>query len=164
MSRIGRQPGAGGRRAIFNQQQEQEICNIVVANNSITLREIRTTILEDNAGIFQNVNAVSISTIDRVLIKNQMSMKQLYRVPFERNSERTKELRYQYVQVKQWCALRLVYCTVLCVVYHYDLLAVEHRAQFIELAENTEHFHVICCMILLHNQFTVIFSLLYCRE
>ena len=68
MSRIGRQPGAGGRRAIFNQQQEQEICNIVVANNSITLREIQTTILEDNAGIFQNVNAVSISTIDRVLI------------------------------------------------------------------------------------------------
>ena len=108
MSRIGRQPGAGGRRAIFNQQQEQEICNIAVANNSITPREIRTKTLEDNAGIFQNVNAVSISTIDRVLIKNQMSMKQLYRVPFERNSERTKELRYQYVQVKQWCALRLV--------------------------------------------------------
>ena len=52
MSRIGRQPGAGGRRAIFNQQQEQEICNIAVANNSITPREIRTKTLEDNAGIF----------------------------------------------------------------------------------------------------------------
>ncbi|KAL7852197.1 hypothetical protein SRHO_G00179820 [Serrasalmus rhombeus] len=42
--------------------------------------------------------SVSISTIDRVLRKNQMRMKQLYRVPFERNGDRVKELRYQYVQ------------------------------------------------------------------
>ena len=108
MFKTGPQPGVGGRRVILNQQQEQEICNIVIANNAITLREIRTIILEDNAGIFQDVNAVSISTIDRVLNRNQMSMKQQYRVPFERNSERTKELRYQYVQVKRWCALRLL--------------------------------------------------------
>ncbi len=28
-----------------------------------------------------------------------MTMKQLYKVPFENNSERVKDLRYQYVQV-----------------------------------------------------------------
>ncbi|XP_013769810.1 creatine kinase M-type [Pundamilia nyererei] len=47
--------------------------------------------------IFQNINTISISTIDRVLKKHQMTMKETYRVPFERNSDRLKELRYQYV-------------------------------------------------------------------
>ncbi|XP_073474085.1 uncharacterized protein [Aquarana catesbeiana] len=96
MSRIGRQPGTGGRRKLLNEQQEQEICNMVFANNAITLRQIRTEILQNNA-IFQNVNSISISTIARILKKHQMTMKQIYRVPFERNSDRVKELRYQYV-------------------------------------------------------------------
>ncbi|XP_053351529.1 uncharacterized protein LOC128521668 [Clarias gariepinus] len=37
---------------------------------------------------------------DRVLKRHQMTMKQLYKVPFERNSERVKALRYQYVQLE----------------------------------------------------------------
>ncbi|KAI7789912.1 hypothetical protein IRJ41_007775, partial [Triplophysa rosa] len=69
---------------------------MVMTNNAITLRQIRAAILQDNA-IFQNVNSISISTIDRILKKHQMTMKQIYRVPFERNSDRVKELRYQYV-------------------------------------------------------------------
>ncbi len=77
---------------------EQEICNMVIANNSIRLREIQSAIINDN-NVFANINSVSISTIDRVLKRHQMTMKQLYKVPFERNSERVKELRYQYVQV-----------------------------------------------------------------
>ncbi|XP_049444492.1 uncharacterized protein LOC125896168 [Epinephelus fuscoguttatus] len=96
MSRIERQPHIGGRGRLLSQQQEQEICNIVTTNNAITLRQIRTKILQDD-NIFQNINAISISTIARVLNKHQMTMKQLYRVPFERNSDRVKELRYQYV-------------------------------------------------------------------
>ncbi|KAL4008525.1 hypothetical protein ACER0C_002377 [Sarotherodon galilaeus] len=74
----------------------KEICNMVMANNAITFRQIRDAILQDNH-IFQNINTISISTIDRVLKKHQMTMKQIYRVPFERNSDRVKELRYQYV-------------------------------------------------------------------
>ncbi|XP_044038655.1 uncharacterized protein LOC122869562 [Siniperca chuatsi] len=70
---------------------------MVMANKAITLREIRAAILQDNA-IFQNVNSISISTIDRILKKHEMTMKQIYRVPFERNSDRVKELRYQYAQ------------------------------------------------------------------
>ncbi|KAL3976810.1 potassium voltage-gated channel Shaker-related subfamily A, beta member 1 [Sarotherodon galilaeus] len=71
----------------------KEICNMVMANNAITLKQIRDAILH----IFQNINTISISTIDRVLKEHQMTMKQIYRVPFERNSDRVKELRYQYV-------------------------------------------------------------------
>ncbi|XDV25490.1 hypothetical protein PO909_029406 [Leuciscus waleckii] len=95
-NRIGRQPQVGGGRKLLNEQQEQEICNMVIANNAITLRQIRNAILLDNV-MFQNINSISISTIDRVLKKHQMTMKQIYRVPFERNSDRVKELRYQYV-------------------------------------------------------------------
>ncbi|KAF0039334.1 hypothetical protein F2P81_007569 [Scophthalmus maximus] len=113
-ARIGRQPRTGGRGKLLNDQQEQDICNMVMANNAITLRQIRTAIIEDNA-IFQNVNSISISTIDRILNKHQMTMKQLYTVPFERNYDRVKELRYQYVHVSQ-----------LLVVYLYNLFQAQN--------------------------------------
>lgn len=100
LSRIGQQPFRGGRGQLLSQQQEQHICNFVIANNAITLRQIRDAVIEDNT-IFHNINTISLSTIDRVLKKNQMTMKQVYRVPFERNSERVKELRHQYVHVSQ---------------------------------------------------------------
>ncbi|KAI7790162.1 hypothetical protein IRJ41_011132 [Triplophysa rosa] len=72
---------------------------MVVENNAIRLREIKSAFIEDN-NIFENIQTVSISTIDRVLKRHQMNMKQLYTVPFERNGERVKELLYQYVQIK----------------------------------------------------------------
>ncbi len=70
-------PRAGGRAAVFNHQQEQEICNMVIAKNSIRLREIQSAIIKDN--VFANINSVSISTIDRVLKRLQMTMKLLYK-------------------------------------------------------------------------------------
>lgn len=91
-------PHRGGRGPLFTPQQEDAICEMVIANNAIRLREIQSAII-DNHDIFENIQSVSISTIDRVLRKKQMRMKQLYRVPFERNGDRVKELRYQYVQV-----------------------------------------------------------------
>lgn len=97
--RTARQVHRGGRGRIFTPHQEMAICNIVVENNAITLREIQTTILQDN-DTFANIQTVSISTIDRVLKKQHMRMKQLYTVPFERNGERVKELRYHFVQVQ----------------------------------------------------------------
>ncbi len=48
------QPRAGGRAAVFNHQQEQENCNIVIANNSIRLREIQSAIINDN-NVFANI-------------------------------------------------------------------------------------------------------------
>jgi hypothetical protein len=83
---------------MFSQQQETIIVNMVLQNNLIRLREIQQRVEEDNVN-FEGINSVSLSTIDRVLKRNLISLKQAYRVPFERNSERVKELRYQYVQV-----------------------------------------------------------------
>ncbi len=82
---------------------------MVIAKNSFRLREIQNAIINYN-NIFANINSVSISTIDRDLKRHQMTMKQLYKVQFERNNERVKELRYQYVQVNYWCALSEFYC------------------------------------------------------
>ena len=50
-------------RAVFPPQQE--ICSMVTANNAIRLREIQSAILKDD-GVFQNINSVSISTVDRL--------------------------------------------------------------------------------------------------
>ncbi|CAK6982700.1 uncharacterized protein LOC122873078, partial [Scomber scombrus] len=96
-NRTARQPHRGGRGPLFTPVQEEAICTMVVENNAIRLREIKSAIIDDN-NIFENIQTVSISTIDRVLKRHQMNMKQLYTVPFERNGERVKELRYQYVQ------------------------------------------------------------------
>lgn len=93
-----RRPSRGGRQRLFSPQQEIEVVNIVRANNAIRLHQIRDEILADQ-GTFHNVNQVSVSTIQRILVKHNVSMKQLYRVPFERNEDRVKELRHAYVQV-----------------------------------------------------------------
>lgn len=85
---------------MFTQQQEGMIVDMVAQNNTIRLREIQQRVVEDNVN-FEGINAVSLATLDRVLKRNRVRMKQVYRVPFERNAERVKELRYQYVQVSE---------------------------------------------------------------
>lgn len=92
-------PPTGGRGRILSEAQEIAIVDMVIGNNAIKLREIRDRVLADNI-TFGNVNTVSTTTIARVLEKHKIRMKQLYTVPFERNGERVKELRYQYVQVR----------------------------------------------------------------
>ncbi len=71
---------------------------MVRENNLIRLREIRDKVNADNVN-FESIDDVSLATIDRVLRRQKMRMKQVYRVPFERNSARHKDLRYEYVQV-----------------------------------------------------------------
>ena len=97
--RIERREHQGGRGPIFTQEQEREIINLVLANNAIRLREIQAHIVNDHL-IFNNVQQVSLSTIARILKKHQVVMKQLYKVPFERNSDRVKVLRREYVVVR----------------------------------------------------------------
>lgn len=96
--RIARRPDVGGRGRMFTPEQETHIVNMVIANNAIRLREIQQRII-DNDTIFQNIHSVSISALSRVLARHRIRMKQIYRVPFERNTERVKQLRYDYVQV-----------------------------------------------------------------
>ncbi|ROL54782.1 hypothetical protein DPX16_23766 [Anabarilius grahami] len=90
-------PHRGGRVAIFTAAQETLIVDMVRENNLIRLREIRDKVIADNVN-FESIDDVSLATIDRVLRHQKMRMKQVYRVPFERNSARHKDLRYEYVQ------------------------------------------------------------------
>ena len=82
LHRIEGRPHQGGRAPIFNQQQEREIVNMVLANSAIRLREIQANIIGDH-DIFHDVNQVSISTLAHILTKNQVMMKQIYRAPLE---------------------------------------------------------------------------------
>ncbi|KAJ4940174.1 hypothetical protein JOQ06_026483 [Pogonophryne albipinna] len=68
-----------------------------VASNEIRLREIQARIIADQ-DVFSNIPSISVATIDRVLKRHHLRMKQIYKVPFERNSDRVKELRHRYVQ------------------------------------------------------------------
>lgn len=98
LQRMQRLPPSGGRGKLLNNHQELAIVDMVVANNAIKLHELQSRIVEDN-DMFENVHSISITAIARTLSKHRVRMKQLYTVPFERNSERVKELRQQYVQV-----------------------------------------------------------------
>ena len=67
------------------------ICKITV--NKYKVQPLMTE------NIFLNINTVSLATVDHVLRRNTLRMKQVYRVPFDRNSDRAKQLCYDYVQV-----------------------------------------------------------------
>ncbi|XP_032886006.1 uncharacterized protein LOC116978827 [Amblyraja radiata] len=95
--RIETRPNSGGRGRLLTEEQERAVVNMVRARNDIRLREIRQNILDDE-DLFRNVEAISLPTIARVLKRHQVSLKQLYRVPFERNADRVKQLRIEYVQ------------------------------------------------------------------
>ncbi len=92
---------------MFTGVQEAGIVNLILENNAIRLREIQSHIIQDNT-LFNNIQRVSLSTLARILKRNQIRMKQLYKVPFERNSQRNKELRQAYVDVS----------TILTAVHH----------------------------------------------
>ncbi|XP_049914950.1 uncharacterized protein LOC126399166 [Epinephelus moara] len=95
--RTARLPYCGGRGRLLTDEQETAVVNMVLANNVITLRQIRDAVIADQH-IFQNIATVSLSTVDRVLQRSSIRMKQVYRVPFERNTARIKEIRHDYVQ------------------------------------------------------------------
>ena len=83
--RVERQRHHGGWGHLFTDVQETAIINMVLVDNAIRIREIRELIL-NNDTIF-NINAVSLSTIQHILQRHRVTMKQLYKVSFERNSD-----------------------------------------------------------------------------
>ena len=102
MLRIDRKPHTGGR--VLNDQQEWAVVEMVRARNDIRLSEIKQAI-EENNDTFANVASISLPTVGRLLKRHQVSMKHIYLVPFERNNDRVKQLRAEYVQV-----LHYIYC------------------------------------------------------
>ncbi len=95
---VGRPP-QGGREQLFTQQQELAIIEMVRENIVILLRELQQRIIANRNVLFNNINRVSISTLSHILQKHNFRMKQLYRVSFERNSVRVKDLYHDCVQV-----------------------------------------------------------------
>lgn len=104
-----RLPRSGGRGRLLNNDQELAIVAMVVANNEIRLREIQARIVDENE-VFENINSISLTTIARTLSKHRVRMKQLYTVPFDRNSDRVKDLRRLYVQV--YCIFNSIFNSV----------------------------------------------------
>ncbi|XP_077089770.1 uncharacterized protein LOC143741212 [Siphateles boraxobius] len=96
-NRMTRRPSGGRRQRLFTQQQELAVVDLVRAGNAIRLHQLRQKILADRQ-VFNNINHVSITTIRHILGKHNITMKQFYRVPFERNSVRVKGLRAEYVR------------------------------------------------------------------
>lgn len=92
--------------------------DMVRENNAMRLREIQKRIFGDNLN-FPNIDNVSLTIIDRVLKRHSVLMKQAYRVPFERNSDRIKHLCHQYVQVSTVQSMYTVaYSTLHAILYY----------------------------------------------
>ncbi|KAI2645544.1 Insertion element IS630 uncharacterized 39 kDa protein [Labeo rohita] len=102
--------GVVGRAQVSDEIRATVIDHII--NHGLSLREAgqrirpvlnRNTVAsigssDCRSGHIRNINNVSLTTIDRILRRNHMAMKQLYRVPFQRNSDVVKEARCQYVE------------------------------------------------------------------
>jgi len=83
-------PNSRGRGKILTDQQEQAVVDLVWARNDTRLTEICQYIL-DNEDMFNNVGSIlSLPTIARILKRRQVSLKQLYHVSFEMQTERNK--------------------------------------------------------------------------
>ncbi len=91
-----------GRERLFTQLQGLAIIEMVRENNAIRLCELQQRIIA-NRNAFNNINMVSISTLSCILQKHTFRMKQLYRVPFERNSVKVKDLCHDFVHL--WVTL-----------------------------------------------------------
>ncbi len=116
MLRIDRKPHSGGR--VLTAQQEWAVVEMVRARNDIRLSEIKQAIEEDN-DTFPNVASISIPTIGRLLKRHHVSMKHIYLVPFERNNDRVKQLRAEYVQVRHYIFVLLILFDTLLTSYVY---------------------------------------------
>ncbi|XP_048019756.1 transcription termination factor Rho-like [Megalobrama amblycephala] len=126
---------SGGRTRLFSVEQEHAIVDMVVQNNTLRLKEIQQRITQDNQ-LFHNIHQCRLSTIDRVLRRNAIRMKQVYKVPFERNSIRVKELRFQFVQGDQG---QMVWNFVVV----WDNVQFHHSALVQEWFENHPQFRMV---------------------
>jgi hypothetical protein len=92
-----------------HQQQELALVNLVLVNKTIRLHQLREQIIADHT-TFHNINRVSMSTLCHILRQHQLTMKQLYRVPFERNRVTVQHIccdcvllaLHRYIQTKQY--------------------------------------------------------------
>lgn len=58
--------------------------------------------IEENDDTVINVVSISRPKISRLLKRHQVSVKHIYLVPFERNTDQVKQLRPEYVPVQHY--------------------------------------------------------------
>lgn len=72
---------------MFTEQQEREIVNMVLANNAITLNQLKANIVNNHVG-FNNIHQVSTSTLARILKKktysNEANLSSAFRAQFRK--------------------------------------------------------------------------------
>ena len=105
---------------MFSDEKEVSIVSTVLANNKIRLCELREQIIADQI-TFAVINTVCISRLSRIL-KKHISLKQLYRVPYERNSK-----------------YHLVCCHQCISVHHHSILSPYNTALIICFLETLHH-------------------------
>lgn len=76
-------PAAAGQGKRFTADQKAAIVQMVLRNNTTRVRGIQAAVMADH----NNIQSVSVSSIDRALKHHNLTMKQIYRVPDERNSD-----------------------------------------------------------------------------
>lgn len=104
-SELTEDPMDGGYGRVLTDQQEWAV-EMVRVRNDIWLFEIKQ-VIEENDETFANVAFISLPTIAHLLKRHQVSMIHSYLVSFERNNNRVKQLRAEYVQVQHYL---LYYC------------------------------------------------------
>jgi hypothetical protein len=90
---------------VLTDQQEWTVVEMVRARNDIRLSEIKQ-VIEEKDDTFANVASISLPTVTRLLKRNQVYMKHIYLMPFERN-DWVKQLQAEYFQVPHYI---LYYC------------------------------------------------------
>ncbi|RXM28161.1 Neuronal acetylcholine receptor subunit alpha-2 [Acipenser ruthenus] len=92
-----RKETSGRLGRILTAEHEMAVVDMVQAKNDIRLKDIQQNIIAD-VEMFEGVDAISTTTIGCILKRHQITMKPIYMVPFQRNEERMKALRHEYVQ------------------------------------------------------------------
>jgi len=77
--------------------QEKVVVNMVKEQNDIALKTIQQRMISCN-DMFFNIHYINLTTINRVLKRNKISMKNLDIIPISRNTPSTIEKRYKYVR------------------------------------------------------------------
>lgn len=81
----------GHRPKKFTQEEQEEICNLIDEDCTMTLKQIKTKLLEQNPQL-----EVSLSTIDRAIKEFHYSVKRISFVPERRNTPDTIQSRFDY--------------------------------------------------------------------
>ena len=84
-------------KRMLTRGQEKAIVNMVKVQNDIALKTIQQRIISCTDTFF-NIQSINLTTINRILKRSKISLKNLDIIPIARNTPSTIERRYEYVR------------------------------------------------------------------